>query len=69
MIISMKPRFAGKGTVKHFNVAVSDPKLAATVSEAIGPTLLRISSNETRTESLLELAQSQMQAIGDLKLS
>jgi len=58
-------RFAGKGTVKHFNVAVSDPKLAATVSEAIDRRFAN-SSNETRTESLLELAQSQMQAIGDL---
>jgi len=58
-------RFAGKGTVKHFNVAVSDPKLAATVGEAIDRRFAN-SSNETRTESLLELAQSQMQAIGDL---
>jgi putative ABC transport system permease protein len=58
-------RFAGKGTVKHFNVAISDPKLAATVGEEIDRRFAN-SSNETRTESLLELAQSQMQAIGDL---
>jgi putative ABC transport system permease protein len=58
-------RVAGKGTVNHFNVAVSDPKLAVTVAEAIDRRFAN-SSNETRTESLRELAQSQMQSIGDL---
>ena len=58
-------RLLGKGTVKHFNVAVSDPKLAVTVAEEIDRRFAN-SSNETRTESLQELAQSQMQAIGDL---
>lgn len=58
-------RLAGKGMVKHFNVAISDPKLAVTVAEDIDRRFAN-SSNETRTESLRELAQSQMQAIGDL---
>jgi putative ABC transport system permease protein len=58
-------RLLGKGTVKHFNVAVSDPKLAVTVADEIDRRFAN-SSNETRTESLRELAQSQMQSIGDL---
>jgi putative ABC transport system permease protein len=58
-------RLAGKGTVKHFNVAVSDPRLAVTVADEIDRRFAN-SSNETRTESLRELAQSQMQSIGDL---
>ena len=58
-------RLAGKGTVKHFNVAVSDPKLAVTVADEIDRRFAN-SSAETRTESLRELAQSQMQSIGDL---
>jgi putative ABC transport system permease protein len=55
---------SGKGTVNHFNVAVTDPKLAVAVADAID----RISANsshETKTESLRELAQLQMQSIGD----
>jgi putative ABC transport system permease protein len=58
-------RLTGKGTVKHFNVAVSDPKLAVTVAEDIDRRFAN-SSSETRTESLRELAQSEMQSIGDL---
>jgi putative ABC transport system permease protein len=58
-------RFAGKGTVKHFNVAVTDPKRAAAVADEIDRRFAN-SSEETRTDSLRELAQSQMQAIGDL---
>jgi putative ABC transport system permease protein len=58
-------RVAGKGTVKHFNVAVTDPKLVAAVADAIDQRFAN-SANETRTESLRELAQSQMQSIGDL---
>jgi putative ABC transport system permease protein len=57
-------RVSGKGTVNHFNVAVTDPKLAVAVADAID----RISANsshETKTESLRELAQLQMQSIGD----
>ena len=58
-------RVAGRGTVQHFNVAVSDPKLAVTVADEIDRRFAN-SSDETRTESLREMAQSQMQAIGDL---
>lgn len=57
-------RVTGKGTVNHFNVAVTDPKLAVSVADAID----RISANsshETKTESLRELAQLQAQSIGD----
>jgi putative ABC transport system permease protein len=57
-------RATGKGTVNHFNVAVTDPKVAVSVADAID----RISSNsshETKTESLRELAQQQVQQIGD----
>jgi putative ABC transport system permease protein len=58
-------RVAGKGTVKHFNVAVTDPNLAVSVADEIDRRFAN-SANETRTESLRELAQSQMQSIGDL---
>jgi putative ABC transport system permease protein len=58
-------RLVGKGTVKHFNVSVSDPRLAVSVADEIDRRFAN-SSNETRTESLRELAQSQMQSIGDL---
>ena len=52
-------RLVGKGTVQHFNVAVSDPKLAMTVADEIDRRFAN-SSNETRTESLREMAQSQI---------
>jgi putative ABC transport system permease protein len=58
-------RVAAKGTVKHFNAAASDPKLAVTVADEIDRRFAN-SSSETRTESLRELAQSQLQSIGDL---
>ena len=58
-------RLAGKGTVNHINVAVVDPNLAVTVADEIDRRFAN-SSNETRTESLRELAQSQLQSIGDL---
>jgi hypothetical protein len=54
-------RLVGKGTVQHFNVAVSDPKLSVTVADEIDRRFTN-SRNETRTESLQEMAQSQMQA-------
>lgn len=57
-------RARGNGTVNHFNVAVADPRLAVPVADAID----RISANsshETKTESLRELAQQQVQQIGD----
>lgn len=57
-------RATGKGTVNHFNVAVTDPKLAVQVADAIDR-LSANSSHETKTESLRELAQQQVQQIGD----
>lgn len=58
-------RVLGKGTVQHFNVAISDPKQAAAVSDEIDRRFAN-SSKETKTESLLELAQAQAQQIGDM---
>jgi putative ABC transport system permease protein len=58
-------RVLGKGTVQHFNVLVSDPKQAVTVADEIDRRFAN-SSQETKTESLQELAQSQMQSIGDM---
>jgi putative ABC transport system permease protein len=58
-------RALGKGTVNHFNVSVTDPRRAVVVADAIDR-LFANSSNETKTESLREMAQSQMQSIGDL---
>jgi putative ABC transport system permease protein len=52
------------GTVNHFNVAVTDPRLAPQVADAIDARSAN-SSHETKTESLRELAQSSMQMIGD----
>ena len=57
-------RAAKKGTVNHFNVAVSDPQLAVQVADAIDARFVN-SSHETKTESLRELNQQSMQAIGD----
>ena len=58
-------RAAGKGTVKHFNVAIADPRRAAAVADAIDRRFAN-SGSETQTESLRELVQSEMQSIGDL---
>jgi putative ABC transport system permease protein len=58
-------RFLGKGTVQHFNVAISDAMQAAAVSDEIDRRFAN-SSQETKTESLLELAQQQAQSIGDM---
>jgi putative ABC transport system permease protein len=58
-------RFAGKGTVKHFNVTVSDPRLAVNVADEIDRRFAN-SPNATQTDSLRELAQSELQSIGDL---
>jgi len=58
-------RATGTGTVNHFNVAVADPKLAVPVADAIDRRFAN-SSHETKTESLRELAQMQVQRIGDL---
>jgi putative ABC transport system permease protein len=58
-------RVSGTGTVNHFNVAVTDPDVAVPVADAIDRRFAN-SSHETKTESLRELAQTQVQQIGDL---
>ena len=57
-------RATAKGTVNHFNVSVTDPNLAVPVADAIDH-LSANSSHETKTESIRELAQQQVQQIGD----
>jgi putative ABC transport system permease protein len=58
-------RLVENGTVRLFMVAVSDPKQVALISDEIDRRFAN-SPNETRTESLRELSQAQMQSIGDL---
>jgi putative ABC transport system permease protein len=58
-------RFARKGTVQHFNVAIADPRLAVKVADDIDRRFTN-SANATQTDSLRALAQSQLQSIGDL---
>jgi putative ABC transport system permease protein len=58
-------RALNKGTVRNYYVAAADPKRAAVVSEAIDNAFMN-SPHETRTASFREMAQQQMQAIGDL---
>ena len=58
-------RVSNTGTVNHFNVSVSDPSQAVSVADAIDRLSLN-SSHETKTESIRELAQQQVQQIGDL---
>jgi len=58
-------RLSNTGTVNHFNVAVTDANLAVPVADAIDR-LSSNSSHETKTESIRELAQQQVQQIGDL---
>jgi putative ABC transport system permease protein len=57
-------RPTGRGTVNHINVSVTDPNLAVPVADAIDR-LSGNSSHETKTESIRELAQQQVQQIGD----
>jgi putative ABC transport system permease protein len=57
-------RASGKGTVNHINVSVTDPNLAVPVADAIDR-LSANSSHETKTESIRELAQQQVQQVGD----
>ncbi|HEV2286687.1 MAG TPA: ABC transporter permease, partial [Steroidobacteraceae bacterium] len=58
-------RLSYAGTVNHFNVAVADASQAVAVADAIDRLSLN-SSHETKTESIRELAQQQVQQIGDL---
>jgi putative ABC transport system permease protein len=58
-------RFDRKGRVTQFFVKVNDAKKAATIADEIDA-VFGNSSDETRTQSKRELAQSEFQAIGDL---
>jgi putative ABC transport system permease protein len=59
-------RASGKDVVNHFNVRIADPKAAATMADAIDARFAN-SPNETRSESIRELAQESLQSIGDLE--
>jgi putative ABC transport system permease protein len=59
-------RASGKDTVHHFNVRISDPRAAASVSDAIDARFEN-SPDETRSESIRELAQANLQSIGDFE--
>ena len=58
-------RLLNKGSVSHFNASIVDPRQAVTVADAIDRQFAN-STHSTRTESLRELAQMQLQSIGDL---
>ena len=57
-----------KGTVRNFYVEVSNPTQAAAVADTIDRTFAN-SSVETKTSSLRENAQQQMQSIGNLSFA
>jgi len=59
-------RVSGKDTVNHFRLAIADPRAAATICEAIDARFAN-SPNETRSESMRELAQEDLQSIGNLE--
>lgn len=59
-------RSSGKDTVHHFNVRIANPRMAAAVSDAIDARFAN-SPNETRSESIREMAQANLQSIGDLE--
>lgn len=59
-------RAKGKDMVNHFNVRIADPTAAATMADAIDARFAN-SPNETRSESIREMAQESMQSIGDLE--
>jgi putative ABC transport system permease protein len=58
-------RALGTGNVSHFNASIVDPQQAAAVADAIDRRFAN-STHATKTESLRELAQMQLQSIGDL---
>jgi putative ABC transport system permease protein len=58
-------RALNKGTVRNYYAVAADPKQVAAVTEAID-SIFANSPNETRTASFKELAQQEMQSIGDL---
>lgn len=53
------------GAVQMYYLKVDDPKQALAVTQAVDNRFIN-SSNETRTESIREMVQSQMQSIGDM---
>jgi putative ABC transport system permease protein len=59
-------RASDKDMVNHFNVRIADPGAAAAMSDAIDARFAN-SPNETRSESIRELAQESLQSIGDLE--
>lgn len=59
-------RVSGKDTVTHFAVRIADPRAAAAMSDAIDARFAN-SSNETRSASVREMAQENLQSIGDLE--
>ena len=61
-------RALNKGTATHFYAIVSDPKQAATVSDAIDRAFAN-SASPTRTASFREMSQQQMQSLGDLNFA
>jgi putative ABC transport system permease protein len=58
-------RATGRDMVNHFNVRIADPTAAARMSDAIDARFAN-SPNETRSESIREMAQESLQSIGDL---
>jgi putative ABC transport system permease protein len=58
-------RHTGRGTVGAYFIRVADVTRGIAVAQAVDR-LFANSSNETRTESLREVAQSQLQSLGDL---
>ena len=61
-------RAQNKGTVRNFYVVVKDPRQAQLVSERIDRTFAN-SSSGTRTASIREGAQQQLQSLGDLNFT
>jgi putative ABC transport system permease protein len=61
-------RTLDKGTVNHFYAIASDPKRAATVSDAIDRTFAN-SATPTQTSSFRERSQQAMQSLGDLNFA
>jgi putative ABC transport system permease protein len=58
-------RALNKGTVRNYYAVAADPKQAAAVTEAIDNAFAN-TPNETKTASFREMAQQEMQSIGDL---
>jgi putative ABC transport system permease protein len=61
-------RALNKGTVGHFYAIASDPKQAATVSDAIDRAFAN-SASPTHTESFRDFAQEDLQSLGDLNFA